>query len=974
MILNFLKNQNKFKNNSEIIIDSEDPTAPNSLVASNATASTIDLAWSASTDNVGVSFYRVYNNDVLFLASTGNVTSYQLTGLTESTEYNLTVRAVDSSGNESINSNLQTISTISSTDITAPTAPTSLISSNIAQTSFDLSWTASTDNVGVTDYVIYNNDVLLVASTSGLTNYSLSGLSANTAYVITVRARDLAGNTSVNSVVENVTTLAVPSGTDYTLTSAKSVSSGVYDANDNLLRELETMTVKQAGTYNAPTWDGLDNEGNNVSAQGDHYKIVANAITDTWEGVIGNTSSSFTGKNIHKEYHFYREMLIHSDTMYLASGYTESAGSIVAASLSDMGTKLLIMPGYLQQQNTDRIATDGISMYSSGCSAGNADGFNADTSYLQGVLLSELTPEETVHPRQWLEYYTFQGDTHQIFGSTFKVTDKVVTPGQVIETTGLAVQVSANNLFLAREELNSLKVIDKRANQGNVLQNYTNYLAPKHCKVDGSDNLWFIHDVGGTETIEKFTVNASTGALTSTGFTITGNNITAMAFNADYSILAVADIDVNGDHRVHGYNTTTGAESWILGRAENYLESPIVYNDKFLFKDKWDDPQTYNSLAFENDGSLWVMDQGNKRWIKFNPSRVWEAEYMWLDASLSCQVDPNNNTEVYSEHLEFIVDYSLPMQPNNANQAWRLLRNYVETSFSNGATKGILDITTLSNGKTYGITDHLTISDRNIIVELTDTGYRDTGVFIDRVLGANMKPDGTLYFKNPYEGGGITSILKQTLTGFDGSSNPIYTPKVEISRLPPSSPIVSGSPGGDMLGEFLSDGKMVVFQGFRQGAGTYHLGVLDFVAGNITTDFVWKTAKEVVYAPGSPYPLDGTFDGRLSSLRPASKALVIDDMIVWNYFGEFWENLQTNKYHMVNKDGLQLKVFGVASPNRSDVLDGAAGYAGNAHNPKVTKVGNDIYLWHNDASHHGGVHRWKLSNLDSIEEFIVPII
>lgn len=111
MILNFLKEQNKFKNNSLVITDNEVPTAPSNLVISNITDTTVDLTWTASTDNVAVSFYRVYNNDILFLASTGNVTSYQLLGLTENTEYNLTVRAIDSFGNESTNSNLQTITT-----------------------------------------------------------------------------------------------------------------------------------------------------------------------------------------------------------------------------------------------------------------------------------------------------------------------------------------------------------------------------------------------------------------------------------------------------------------------------------------------------------------------------------------------------------------------------------------------------------------------------------------------------------------------------------------------------------------------------------------------------------------------------------------------------------------------------------------------------------------------------------------------
>ncbi|NMH89248.1 immunoglobulin-like domain-containing protein [Flavivirga algicola] len=91
-------------------------------------------------------------------------------------------------------------------DTEAPTAPTNLIASTITQTSVDLSWTASTDNIGVTGYDIYQDGSLITNVSS--TTYQVTGLSANTAYDFTVRAKDAAENVSVASNEVNITTLA----------------------------------------------------------------------------------------------------------------------------------------------------------------------------------------------------------------------------------------------------------------------------------------------------------------------------------------------------------------------------------------------------------------------------------------------------------------------------------------------------------------------------------------------------------------------------------------------------------------------------------------------------------------------------------------------------------------------------------------------------------------------------------------------
>jgi hypothetical protein len=83
-------------------------------------------------------------------------------------------------------------------DSTAPSAPTSLSTNTILSNQLNLLWTASTDAVGVTNYLIYRNGSL-IDTIGNTTNYTVYGLTPSTAYNFTVYARDAAGNISAVS-------------------------------------------------------------------------------------------------------------------------------------------------------------------------------------------------------------------------------------------------------------------------------------------------------------------------------------------------------------------------------------------------------------------------------------------------------------------------------------------------------------------------------------------------------------------------------------------------------------------------------------------------------------------------------------------------------------------------------------------------------------------------------------------------------
>jgi chitodextrinase len=244
------------------------PSTPTNLTASGTTQTTTNLSWNASTDNVGVTGYDVYRGATLIASVTG--TTYQATGLTASTAYTFSVRAKDAAGNISSSSNTVNVTTLSPPDTQAPSAPTNLTASGTTQTTTNLSWNASTDNVGVTGYEVYRG-ATLIASVTG-TTYQATGLSPNTAYTFTVRAKDAAGNVSSTSNTVNVTTL---------------VSTVTYCASQGNNTNDEWIQRVQLGSIN-------NNSGNNgcyadfTSLSTTLVKGTSNTVTITpaWSGTV----------------------------------------------------------------------------------------------------------------------------------------------------------------------------------------------------------------------------------------------------------------------------------------------------------------------------------------------------------------------------------------------------------------------------------------------------------------------------------------------------------------------------------------------------------------------------------------------------------------------------------------------------------------------------------------------------------------
>lgn len=193
--------------------DTTAPSTPAYLSASGTTATSTTLSWTASTDDVGVTGYEVLRNGSVVATASG--TTYAASGLSPSTTYSFTVRALDAASNRSSSSTPVSVTTSAAGgDTTAPSTPSGLTASGTTSSATTLAWSASTDDVAVTGYEVLRGGTV-IGSTPNRT-YTATALSASTAYSFTVRAYDAAGNRSAASSAVNVTTSAGSTGIDAT--------------------------------------------------------------------------------------------------------------------------------------------------------------------------------------------------------------------------------------------------------------------------------------------------------------------------------------------------------------------------------------------------------------------------------------------------------------------------------------------------------------------------------------------------------------------------------------------------------------------------------------------------------------------------------------------------------------------------------------------------------------------------------------
>ncbi len=288
---------------SATVTDGIPPTAPTGLAA-NVSGTTATLTWNAATDNVGVVLYNVHRSTTTgFTPTVANRiaqptgTTFTDNGLSTGT-YFYVVTARDAALNVGPPSN-QAAAVVP--DTTPPTAPTNLAASG-GFGSVTLSWTASSDDLGVEHYNVYRSTV--AAFVPGPANkiaetltpgYSNTGLAPGT-YFYKVDAEDVAGNLSAASneasgTATADTTAPTPPGSLTANASGTSAALGWTASTDNVgvLRynvhrsTTSGFTPSAANRIAQPT--GTTHTDSGLAPGTYHYRVIA-------EDAAGNFSTA----------------------------------------------------------------------------------------------------------------------------------------------------------------------------------------------------------------------------------------------------------------------------------------------------------------------------------------------------------------------------------------------------------------------------------------------------------------------------------------------------------------------------------------------------------------------------------------------------------------------------------------------------------------------------------------------------------
>ncbi len=184
----------------ELPADLTPPSIPTGLASSAITATSFDVSWNVSTDNIGVTGYEIFVDGVL--KGTSATTSFSISGLAISTVYAITVKAKDATGNLSAAS-----STLNVTTIPIPV--------------FNITYTEGTD----TAPTVSNIDLLQIAATvssssgtfdnegsgglSVLTNGNATNGIANRAGISSGSSITYTFNTTVNTAGYNINEISI---------------------------------------------------------------------------------------------------------------------------------------------------------------------------------------------------------------------------------------------------------------------------------------------------------------------------------------------------------------------------------------------------------------------------------------------------------------------------------------------------------------------------------------------------------------------------------------------------------------------------------------------------------------------------------------------------------------------------------------------------------------------------------------------
>jgi chitodextrinase len=259
--------------------DTTAPTVSITVPASGSTTSGSVNVSATASDNLGVAGVQ-FKLDGANLGSEDTTPPYSVvwnTAQTTNASHTLTAIARDAAGNTTTSTGVAvTVSNTATSDTTPPSVPSGLRATAFSSSQINLSWSASTDNVGVAGYKVYRNGTL-VAALGNVLAYQDTNLAANTSYFYTVSSSDAAGNTSLQSAPTTATTQSSTSGDADTTAPSVSIS-----PNGGIASGVVTLTISSSDNSGTVSRVELYKDGALVGSNtGSTYSYSWNTTSET---------------------------------------------------------------------------------------------------------------------------------------------------------------------------------------------------------------------------------------------------------------------------------------------------------------------------------------------------------------------------------------------------------------------------------------------------------------------------------------------------------------------------------------------------------------------------------------------------------------------------------------------------------------------------------------------------------------------
>jgi hypothetical protein len=778
----------------------------------------------------------------------------------------------------------------------------------------------------------------------------------------------------------------------FTLPSGATTSAGVYKPDGTLVRTLWSKVYYSSGTHassagTAPLhWDDKDDNGNTMPAGTYQIRVLFHNVTYTWEGVIGNTSSSFNGPSVHFNFLPITAMAFTGASGYYCSGYNEAHYEFTEFDPSDPQATTGHFGEYYDYRfnlTYDRPAdiycrdwalavADATHVYFA-----SPNGFDTATNSNYGqpgfvtkyTISNNSTAAFTTAGQNIASgphNTTGWGDAHQ-----YRVYPGALKVGTQPGLSGLAVQAGGTLLAVSVAPDDTVYLFNKTtgASAGTITVTGAQGLA-----FAPNGDLWVI---SGT-TVKRYT---SVGTSNTLAHTISGFSAPlAVAVHPSNNDLVLVT-DGGASQQIKGYTATgAAATNWStpLGLAGGHTSNgPAIANNKFWFRDIYGGSGTF--LAFQPDGSFWLGDMGNARALHFSAAQAYLNQIAYRPNENVMTADMNAPTRIFSKWMEYEVDYTQTLNPGDptapgGNNSWKLIRNWghgVAATYDQFWLGGLQSVVTLNNGRTWGMvnrTDH-----QREIVELQSGGLHFTGILFSN--SASIYHNGEI--RDYTKSGGIATITRRSVS-FDSAGTPTWAAATTLATAPAGAtdPFYHGGYTGanGPRFPFTSSGVTISLDSSAGGAS----GNLGMHLGGVA-----KGASQWLWAASPGYLTGGVYgdgpDGLGSYSTDAdsfggwagSTAWTNGRNVVYGYNGQ-WSHYSNQFMHFWD-NGLFVGQFGVSGDvGTVDYPDAGpvAGFASNAFSPVMVRNGSALYVYQTDEMVHSGLHRWRIDGMDDVAEVV----